>query len=62
VVTLRFELRFPSTPGLEVSSVRFASEATGWEFTGLMPGTYAVNVNGNDRLIDVPEDGWVTLQ
>lgn len=63
VVTLRFELRYTEMlSGIEVRLTRFASEATGWEFAGLPPGAYVVQVNGQNRLLTVPADGFITLE
>ncbi len=62
VVTLRFQLQFTAMPGIEVIAVRFASQATGWEFAGLAPGLYSVEVNGQTHTVLVPADGFAILQ
>lgn len=62
VVRLTFRRQFEELQGIEVFSERFASEATGWEFTGLIPGFYMVSVDGVTHPIDVPAGGLVVLQ
>jgi hypothetical protein len=62
VVSLRFRRLFSGLSGIGITSVRFASEATGWEFAGLAPGFYSVEVNGQNRQLEVFEDGFTTLQ
>jgi hypothetical protein len=62
LVWLTFRRLIQDMPGLEVVLERCASEATGWEFSGLPMGPYQVRVQGSTRQVLVPEDGFAVLQ
>jgi len=60
-VVARFERLDESLPGLNPIAIRFASEATGWEFGNLVPGTYRVQHHGELHELVVPSGGFVEL-
>ena len=60
-VAARFERLDESLPGLNPIAIRFASEATGWEFGNLVPGTYRVQHHGELHELVVPSGGFVEL-
>lgn len=61
LVVARFERIDESLPGLNPIAIRFASQATGWEFGDLVPGTYRVQHHGGLHELVVPSGGFVVL-
>ncbi len=62
-VPVRLQSLGPVLPGLEVSLMRFACEASGWEVTGIPPGTYRVTVGENSpRMVIVSASGLGVVQ
>lgn len=63
VVAIHCRRQLEGMSGVEVTSVRFASEATGWEIAGIAPGFYFVQVGDQGpRPLVVPEGGFEVLQ
>ncbi|MBL9077995.1 MAG: zf-HC2 domain-containing protein [Planctomycetes bacterium] len=63
VVRMRFRRQFTDMPeGMEVVAERFASEATGWEVAGLVPGFYMVELGNVSLPVQVPPGGFAVLQ
>lgn len=60
-VVARFERLDDSLPGLNPIAIRHASQATGWEFGNLVPGTYRVQHHGELHELVVPSGGFVVL-
>ena len=63
VVRVQLRRQFQNLPsGNDFVAERFASQATGWEIGGIVPGFYTVELNGQTRPVVVPSDGFVVLQ
>lgn len=61
MVAVRFERLDPLLPMVQRFAIRLASDATGWEFQDLPPGTYKVHHHNELHTLQVPSGGFVVL-